>query len=75
MSDALRKAIQDLLDTYQDGWLVSDYVVCLGLERMHGSELESGTWHYAPPDQADWKTGALIQRAVEARDFVEWDDE
>lgn len=75
MTDPIRTAIQNLLDSHDDGWTVAEYVVCLGLERIHDGQLEYTTWHYCPPDQADWKTDALIDKAAAARAVYEWNDE
>ncbi|MGV7585212.1 DUF7213 family protein [Mycobacterium kansasii] len=61
MRDPIRVAIQELLDSYGDGWAISDYVVVMGLERVGADgELETMPWWHTPPRQAQWVTDGLI---------------
>jgi len=63
--DPIRAAIQDWLDRDGEQWQVSHYAVVLGLERVRDGEFESLAWVHAPPDQPDWVTNGLIEKADE----------
>ena len=70
-SDDLRQAIQQLLDSYGDGWLLGEFVLALGLQRVDSDgSLESTAWTYAPPDQPEWMTDGLLEAAAEMRHSV-----
>lgn len=75
--DQLRAAIQHMLDAVGDGWSLGQFVVAMGLEKMNADgTLESIAWYYAPPDQPEWQTGGLLDRAVEMHnDFSDYDVE
>jgi hypothetical protein len=64
-ADFMRNAIQQLLNTYGDGWILDDFVLAVGLQRLSGEQVESTVWTWAPPDQADWKTEGLLRAAEE----------
>jgi hypothetical protein len=66
--EPIREAIQKMLDAHPDGWSVAQHVVCMALERVVDGRIESIAWHWTPPDQPDWMTDALIERAIRARD-------
>ncbi len=63
----LRAAIQRLLDESGDGWVVDQFVVSLGLQRMNGDHVESTAWVWAPGEQPDWQTDGLLQAALDLR--------
>ena len=68
LTDRIRKAIQAVIDTEEgEGWTVTQYVVAMGLERIHDAEIESCGWIWAPPDQADWMTIGLLEAGLEMR--------
>jgi hypothetical protein len=64
-------ALQRLLDSHEDGWSVSQHVVCMGLERVVGGEIESTAWCWAPPDQPEWMTIALLEHSIKQREETE----
>ena len=68
LTDRIRKAIQAVIDTEEgEGWTVTQYVVAMGLERIHDAKIESCGWIWAPPDQADWMTVGLLEAGLEMR--------
>lgn len=68
LTDRIRKAIQAVIDTEEgEGWTVTQYVVAMGLERIHNAQIESCGWIWAPPDQADWMTVGLLEAGLEMR--------
>lgn len=72
MSDPIREGIQKLLDLYNDGWHVAHYVVRLGLERVSDGGLQTCSWQYQPPDQADYITEGLLETIHDA--YIDQDD-
>lgn len=65
--ELLRAAIQQLLND-GDGWVLDDFVLCLGLQRINSDgEVESTAWVWSPVEQADWKTDGLLRAAMELR--------
>ena len=67
--DRLRSAIQKLLNAEGDGWLLDQFVLALGLQRVNSDgEVESTAWVWAPAEQPDWQTDGLIQAASELRE-------
>jgi hypothetical protein len=67
--DRLRNAIQKLLNAEGDGWLLDQFVLALGLQRVNSDgEVESTAWVWAPAEQPDWQTDGLIQAASELRE-------
>lgn len=67
-ADNLFQAIQQLLDSYGDGWIVGHVVLALGLERVGpDGEIESSPWLWCPPHQPDWQTDGLLEAAIEMR--------
>ena len=72
-AEFLRAAIQRLIND-GDGWLVDDFVLALGLQRMNSDgRIESVPWVWAPEDQADWKTDGLLRAALELRQDADID--
>ena len=68
LTERIRKAIQAVIDTEEgEGWTVTQYVVAMGLERIHDAKIESCGWIWAPPDQADWMTIGLLEAGLEMR--------
>lgn len=66
--EAVRVAIQQMLDAEGDRWIVDDFVLALGLQRITAEgTVESAAWVWAPAEQADWKTDGLLRAAVEFR--------
>lgn len=66
MEEQLRAAIQNLVDSDGEGWTLGQYVLVMGLERMNPDHtMESTPWYWAPPDQPEWQTGGLLERAVD----------
>lgn len=66
---SIRKAIQQLIDSLDgEGWSVTQHCVVMGLERVIDGRIESIAWHWAPPDQPDWMTDALLEQAIRVRD-------
>lgn len=66
--DPIREAIQKILDIHGDGWSSSHYVVAIGLERVtEDGNLETSSWWYAPPTQADYITDGLLGKVCEMR--------
>lgn len=72
--ELLRGAIQSLLDACGDGWVVDEYVLALGLQRMNSDGvIESAAWVWSPAEQADWKTDGLLQAAMDLRTCADVD--
>lgn len=63
--DPIKEGIQKVLDAYDDGWTVSQFVVAMGLERIVGDDVEAICWIYAPVSQPGWMTEKLIEKADE----------
>jgi hypothetical protein len=75
VADAVRAAIQAVLDGEGDGYHVAQFVVCMGIERVSaGGEIESAPWVWAPPSQPDWMTGGLLDSAKELHESLEDED-
>jgi hypothetical protein len=67
--DRLRNAIQKLLNQEGDGWVLNEFVLALGLQKMNSEgEVESTAWVWAPADQPDWITDGLLRAASELRE-------
>lgn len=64
----IRAAIQELLDDEGDGYVAGQFVVAMGLERINSDGVvEAIPWVWAPSDQPDWQTAALLESAIELR--------
>lgn len=62
----LRDAVQKLLNQEGDGWSVHQFVVVMGLERLNpAGEVESTPWSWAPPEQPEWQSLALLGQALD----------
>lgn len=61
--DAVRDAIQArILDAEGDGWTLSQYVICMGLQRMSSDgTVESTAWVWSPTGQPDWQSLGLLE--------------
>lgn len=73
----LRDAIQAVINELDDdrSWNVSQFVISMGLERMTADgHIESCSWQWSPPEQADWQTIGLLVTAVENHNAAEVED-
>lgn len=67
-ADAIRAAVQAMLDACGDGYQAGQIVVAMGLERVGpDGTVEAIPWCWAPDDQADWQTSALLEAALDLR--------
>jgi len=66
----IRDAIQSLLDSQGDGWELAQHVVVVALERIADGQVETGTWCWTPPGQAEWMTTGLLDAVIEARESI-----
>ena len=67
--DRLRNAIQKLLNAEGDGWILDQFVLALGLQRVNSDgDVESTAWVWAPTEQPEWQTDGLLQAASELRE-------
>jgi hypothetical protein len=73
--ERLRNAIQRVLNEEGDGWIVGQFVLALGLEKMVDGAIESTAWVWAPADQPDWVTDGLLRAASELREDADIDTE
>ena len=66
--ERLRNAIQKLLNQEGDGWVLNEFVMALGLQKLNSEgDIESTAWVWAPADQPDWITDGLLRAASELR--------
>ena len=73
-ADKIRAALQELLDELGDGYHVSQFVVCMGLERVYGGEIESTSWVWSPEDQPPWMTSGLLGEGLQLLSYTDNDD-
>lgn len=61
--DAVRDAIQArILDAAGDGWTLSQFVICMGLQRVTpDGAVESTAWVWAPDSQPEWQSLGLLE--------------
>jgi len=61
--DAVRDAIQSrILDAEGDGWSLTQYVICMGLQRINpDGVVESTAWVWSPTGQPDWQSLGLLE--------------
>ncbi len=71
--ERLRNSIQRVLNEEGDGWIVGQFVLALGLEKMVDGVIESTAWVWAPADQPDWVTDGLLRAAAELREDADID--
>ena len=71
--ERLRDAIQKVLNEEGDGWVVAEFVVALGLEKLVDGQVESTAWVWAPAGQPDWVTDGLLRAASELREDADID--
>lgn len=72
----IRAAIQNLLDSENEGWHLSQYVLALGLERVvDGNRMESIAYVWSPEEQPDWATDGLLQAALLIREDCDLTDD
>jgi hypothetical protein len=67
-SDAIRAAIQNLLDSEGDGYVVGNIVVCMSLERVTADGVANIPWMWTPESQPHWLTNALLHEAIDLED-------
>lgn len=72
-SERVREALQALLDELGDGYHVSQFVVCMGLERVFGGEIESTSWVWSPEEQPGWMTAGLLGEGLQLLNYSEDD--
>lgn len=73
-AEHMRHAIQQLLDACGDGWVVDEFVLALGLQRLNADGVvEAAAWVWSPAEQADWKTDGLLQAALDLRTAADID--
>lgn len=71
-AEAIRAAIQAILDEEGDGWNAAQIVVCMSLERVTTDGIvETTPWIWWPPHQADWMTDGLLSSAFDLRAAVD----
>jgi len=67
--DRVRNAIQKLLNSEGEGWVLDQFVIAMGLQRVtSGNDVESTAWVWAPAEQPDWITDGLLRTATELRE-------
>jgi hypothetical protein len=72
--DRLRAAIQRLLNAEGDGYILDQFVLALGLQRMDSDgKIDSTAWVWAPAEQPDWITDGLLRAASELREDADID--
>jgi len=72
--DRLRNAIQKLLNAEGDGYVLNEFVLALGLQRMDSEgNIDSTAWVWAPAEQPDWITDGLLRAASELREDADID--
>jgi len=72
--DRLRNAIQRLLNSEGEGWVLDQFVIAMGLQRVTSeNEVESTAWVWAPAEQPDWITDGLLRTATELREDADVD--
>lgn len=76
LTDRIREAVQAVLDAEENqGWVVAQWVVAMGLERIiSDNTMETCSWLMAPPDQACWMTTGLLESAFDLHSNAELDD-
>jgi hypothetical protein len=72
----LRAAIQAVLDADDsEGWSLAQFTVAMGVERIGPNGLvESASWLWSPPEQAEWMTAGLLEAAIELRACADMED-
>ena len=72
--DRLRNANQKLLNAEGDGYVLNEFVLALGLQRMDSEgNIDSTAWVWAPAEQPDWITDGLLRAASELREDADID--
>ena len=71
LAEAVRAALQAILEAEGDGFQVSQFVVVMGLERFNAEGgIDSTAWTWAPDSQPAWMTDGLLDSATEEHDNV-----
>ena len=74
--DAIRAALQYLLDCEGDGWQLSHWVTAVGLTKMDASgAITNTTWVVAPGEQADYISDGLLTAAADMRAAADIEDD
>lgn len=72
---AIRKAVQDMLDSHGDGYCCQQIVIAMGLERVtYDGKFEAIPWVWCPEEQADWQSTALLEAALDLRAQADVED-
>lgn len=66
--DQIRVAIQALLDSLGDGWMLAQHVIIMGLERVIDGEIQAISWYWCPAAQAEWMTDGLMEHGFRLRE-------
>ena len=75
-SAAIRAAIQALLNSEGDGYVVGQMAIAMGLERINSEgHVEAVPWVWAPEDQPSWQTTALLHEGLLLRDEADITDD
>jgi hypothetical protein len=70
----IRESIQQMLDAHDDGWSLTQHVICMGLERItDNGVIESTAWIWAPSEQPAWMTTALLEEGIRQREDAEFE--
>lgn len=75
--EGVRAALQALLDSEDnEGWLLSHYVVVMGVQKIDSDgNLKTTSWMTAPADQADYITTGLLEAADDIQANAEIEDD
>lgn len=71
----LRTALQALLDSEGDGWMISHYVVVLGIEKVTAAEIKSSVWLAVPHAQPDYVSDGLLAAGVDMRENADLEED
>lgn len=74
--DAIRQALQYLLDCEGDGWQLSHWVAAVGLQKIDNDGTIANTaWVVAPIGQAEYISDGLLAAAEEMRACADINDD
>lgn len=58
--DPIAAGIQEVLNSYGDGWTVASYIVAIGVERVSDDGVENTEWVESCRTQPVWVTRGLV---------------